>query len=108
MAILYVTEYAELGATIGGGRTAQVPMEPPLVEQAIAITAGSTTTAAFNAKTTLVRVETDAICGITFGTAPTATVASAGLGSGRFAAGQTEYRAVRAGAAMKVAVIATT
>lgn len=108
MATLYVTEYAELAAAQGGGRVAQVPMEPPLVEQAIAITGSSTQTAAFNAKTTLLRVETDAICGYTFGTNPTATVASAGLGSARLVAGQTQFHAVRAGTAMKVAVISTT
>lgn len=106
MATLYVTEYATI-AILQAGRVTQVPMEPPLAEQAIAITAGSTTTAAFNAKTTLVRVETDAICGVTIGTAPTATVVSGGLGSGRFAANQTEYRGIP-GPGYKAAVIATT
>jgi tetrahydromethanopterin S-methyltransferase subunit C len=107
MAFLYVTEYATI-AIMQAGRQTQVPQEPPLVEQAIAITAGSTQTAAFNAKTGLVRVHTDAICGVTFGTNPTATVQSAGLGSGRMAIGQTEYHGVPLGAAFKAAVIATT
>lgn len=108
MAVLYVTEYCSLAIAQVGGMVAQVPQEPPLAEQAIAITAGSTITAAFNAKTTLVRIETDAICGITFGTAPTATVQAAGVGSGRLIAGQTEYRGVPKGQNFKAAVIATT
>lgn len=105
MAVLYVTEYATI-AIMQAGRVTQVPQEPPLAEQAIAITASSTLTAAFNAKTSLIRVHTDAICGVTIGLAPTATAVSAGSGSGRFAANQTEYRGVNPG--MKAAVISTT
>lgn len=108
MAILYVTEYAGLAVAQIGGNVPQIPQEPPLAEQAIAITASSTTTAPFNALTTLVRIETDAICGVTFGTAPTASVAAAGAGSGRMVAGQTEYRGIARGQGYKVAVIATT
>jgi len=107
MAVLYVTEYANI-AVLQGGRTAQIPMEPPLVEQAIAITASSTTTAAFNAQTAIVRVHTDVICGITFGTAPVAIVSTGTLGSERMVAGQTEYSAVPLGKSFKIAVIATT
>ena len=105
MAVLYVTEYATI-AIMQAGRVTQVPQEPPLVEQAIAITGTSSQTAAFNAKTSLVRVHSDAICGVTIGTNPTATVSSGGLGSGRFAANQTEFRGVSTG--MKAAVISTT
>jgi len=107
MAVLYVTEYATI-AIMQAGRMTQVPQEPPLAEQAISITAGSTQTAAFNAKTALVRVHSDVICGVTFGTNPTATAVAGGVGSGRFAANQTEYRGVPLGAAFKAAVIATT
>jgi len=107
MAVLYVTEYANI-AVLQGGKTTQVPLEPPLVEQAIAITASSTTTATFNAQTALVRVHTDVICGVKFGTAPVAIVSTGTLGSQRMVAGQTEYAAVPLGGAYKIAVIATT
>jgi len=103
MATLYVTEYANI-AVLQGGRVTQVPMEPPLVEQAFTFTT-TTQSAAFNAQTTIVRLHTDAICGVTFGTNPTATAASVGLGSGRMVAGQTEYRAVPKGVSYKVAVL---
>lgn len=108
MAFLYVTEYVGLAFPQLGGAGPQIPQEPPLAEQAIAITAGSTQTAAFNAATTLIRIATDAICGVTIGLNPTATVQAAGLGSGRFVAGQTEYRGVVKGQGFKAAVIATT
>lgn len=104
MAVLYVTEYASLGQ-LPVGVVGQMAAEPPLIEQAVAITAGSTTTAAFNAKTRLVRIHADTVCGITLGTAPTATVPSAGLGSQRLAANQTQFQAVPPGQAFKVAVI---
>lgn len=101
MATLYVTEYAEL--PIGpAGRVGQMPMEPPLAEQAIAFTT-HTESAAFNAKTRFVRIHTDAICSVLFGAAPVATT-----GSGRLAANQTEYRAVPPGASYKVSVVANT
>lgn len=97
--ILYITEYAELA--IGpAGRVGQMPMEPPVAEQTVAIGASSTASAAFNAKTRFVRLHTDAICSVAFGTAPTATATT-----GRFAANQTEYRAVPLGASYEVAVI---
>lgn len=102
MAVLYITEYAEL--PIGpAGRIGQMPMEPPVAEQTVAIGAGSIASSAFNAKTRFVRLHTDAICSVLFGTAPTVTAVS-----GRMAANQTEYRSVPLGAAYKVAVITNT
>jgi hypothetical protein len=109
-AFMYVTEYVGLATRQIAGSVAQVPQEPPLVEQAIAISATSAQSAAFNANTTLVRVHIDGSgpAGVTFGLNPTATVESGGLGSGRFAANQTEYRSVTRGLGMKVAGIVTT
>lgn len=104
MAVLYVTEY--VGLTSQGPGLGQVPIEPPVVEQAIPITAGSTLTALFNARTKLVRLHTDAICAVKIDAAPVATVVSAGLGSGRLAANQTEFRGV--GPGLRAAVISTT
>lgn len=104
MAVLYVTEY--VGLTSQGAGLGQVPIEPPVVEQAIAITGASTVTLAFNSRTRLVRLHTDAICAVTIGAAPVATVPAGALGSGRLAANQTEFRGV--GPGLKAAVISTT
>lgn len=101
MAVLYITEYAELG--IGpAGRVGQMPMEPPLAEQTLAIGA-VVSSAAFNTKTRFVRLHCDAICSIEFGTTPTATTTTA-----RMPANQTEYHAVPPGQAFKVSVILNT
>jgi len=109
-AYMYVTEYASIAYAQVGGERPQVPQEPPLAEQAIAISGSSAQSAAFNAGTTLVRIHIDGSgpAGVTFGTNPTATVESGGTGSGRFAASQTEYRAVPKGQSFKVAGIVTT
>lgn len=102
MAVLYITEYAEM--QIGpAGRGGQMPLEPPLAEQTVAIGVGSVASSAFNAATRFVRLHTDAICSVEFGTAPTATASKA-----RMAANQTEYHGVPLGASYKVAVITNT
>jgi hypothetical protein len=82
-------------------------MQPPIAEQAIVNTGASTASAAFNQKTRFVRLHTDAICAVAFGTAPTAIVAGA-TGTMRMAANQTEYHGVPQGQSYKVAVIAST
>jgi hypothetical protein len=105
MAVLYITEYAQLMPAAAPGGVGQVPMEPPIAEQTVSIAAGSAQSAAFNAKTRLVRLHTDAICSIEFGTNPTASATTA-----RMAAGQTEYHGVpnNTGTPLKVAVITNT
>ena len=110
MSVLTITEYASLVIAQVGGVNVQVPQEPPIAEQAITIAASSTACAAFNAQTTLVRLNVDgtAACAVTFGTAPTATTPSAGAGSGRVSANATEFRGVVRGQSYKLAVIATT
>lgn len=110
MSVMTVTEYAGLAYAQIGGTVAQVPQEPPLAEQAIAITGSSTQTAAFNAATTIIRINIDgtAAAAVTIGTNPTAAVPSGGLGSGRISANATEFRAVPKNQAYKAAVIATT
>lgn len=108
---LYITEYACVAVQQTAGTGApQVPQEPPLAEQVVSVTSTSAQSSAFNASTTLVRVHNDGVAavGVTFGTNPTATVQSGGAGSGRFAANQTEYRAVQRGQSYKVAAILAT
>ena len=100
MAVLYITEYATLGVQQVGGMVSQTPQEPPLAEQTVSISGSSAQSSAFNAQTTLVRLHTDAICSVEFGTNPTAT-----SGKARMPANQTEYKTVPRGQNYKVAVI---
>ena len=99
MATLYIAEFSK-PATYSNG-VIQVLQLPPLAQQTVVIGAGSLPSAAFNAATALIRVNTDAICSIAVGTAPTATTAMM-----RMVAGQTEVFGVSAGD--KIAVIANT
>lgn len=99
MAVLYITEFA--APAVVSGKVAPVGAQPPIAEQTVAIGAGSVQSAAFNAATRFVRLHTDAICSISFGSNPTATATKA-----RMAAGQTEYYGVNA--SDKVAVITNT
>ena len=101
MAVLFISEHEVMGAQHGG--LVQAVSQAPLAEQTVAIGGASAQSAAFNARTQVVRIHTDAICSIKFGTNPTATTSTA-----RMIAGQTEYFAVPRGAAYKVAVITNT
>lgn len=100
MAVLYVTEFSTPTFTPG---PATFPALPSNAAQTVSITAGSVASSAFNANTTLVRLATDAICSVAFGTAPTASATTQ-----RMAAGQTEYFHVPQGQSYKVAVITNT
>lgn len=102
MAVLYITEFAQLMPSPVGGQ-GQVPQQPPLAEQTVAIGGASVASSAFNSQTRLVRLHTDAICSVEFGTAPVATSTTA-----RMAANATEYHGVPVGASYKVAVITNT
>lgn len=102
MAVLYITEYADL-AQMPDQTRHEMPQEPALVDQTVAIGGASTASLAFGNSTRFVRLHSDAICSILFGTAPTATATK-----GRMAANQTEYRGVPQGASYKVAVITNT
>lgn len=87
MAKLYVAEFER-----PRNQWVQIPNAPPLAEQTIAIGGASVTiTNPFNAKTALIRVETDVICSIIIGgSAITATVNNM-----RMAADQVEYFSVQ-------------
>jgi hypothetical protein len=101
LAVLYISEFADEAQTVRGGMA--FAQQPAIAEQTVVIGAGSLQSSAFNATTTFVRIETDAICSITFGTNPTATATKA-----RMAAGSVEYFGVPVGLAYKVAVITNT
>lgn len=103
MATLYVTEYALAALAQVSGSTPQIPHEPPLAEQTVAIGGGSVQSATFNAGTTAVRLHCDVVCSVVLGTNPTASAANQ-----RFAANQTEYKSVPKGQSFKVAVITNT
>lgn len=102
MAVVFITEYARQGRD-AGGRSMVVAEEPPVANQTVAITAGSVQSTALNALTAFVRVSTDAICSIEFGTNPTASATTR-----RLPANTTEYFSVPQGSAFKVAVITNT
>ena len=102
MAVVYITEYARQGRDASGYQMV-VADEPPVANQTVAIGAGSVQSSAFNALTKFVRVSTDAICSIEFGTSPTATATTR-----RMPANSTEYFSVPLGASYKIAVITNT
>ncbi len=92
MATLYITEYAGIMDD-----RVQIPIEPPLVNQTVAIGASSAQSAPFAATTRVIRISTDAICSVLIGVNPTATASD-----GRFAANQTEFRGVSGGQILAV------
>lgn len=63
---------------------------PPITEQVVDYSGGVASSAAFNAKTVMIRVKTDAICSIAIGASPTATTSNA-----RMSAEDTEYFSVQ-------------
>jgi hypothetical protein len=99
VAKIYVTEHTY--PRVSQGAMVPVVSMPPLTTQTVAIGAGSVQSSAFNAKTEMVAVHTDAICSIEFGSNPTATATSR-----RMAANTTEYFKVATGD--KIAVITNT
>lgn len=97
MAVVYISEYAEQ-ARDNRGYLLPAGQEPSLAEQTVAIGGASAQSAAFNAKTRFVRIHTDAICSLKFGSNPTATATTP-----RMPANGTEFFGVTPG--HKVAVI---
>ncbi len=99
---LYISEF-ELIANVKSPLTsswnaaaAPVVATPPVAEQLIPFTT-TTQSAAFNAKTHIIRIHAEAICFIAFGSDPTATTSSM-----RMVAGQTEYFGVSPGTKLAV------
>lgn len=74
MAFLYVSEFNRTNVEVGSA--AQIALCPPVVEQKLAIGATSVQSTAFNASTHFVRLKSDAICSVAWGTNPVATDAN--------------------------------
>ncbi|PZN85836.1 MAG: hypothetical protein DM484_01275 [Candidatus Methylumidiphilus alinenensis] len=103
MSVLYVTEYASQGLDSRNSPMV-IALEPTLAEQIFTISGSSTAvTNPFQSGTTYVRIHTDTICSIAFGTAPVATTSMK-----RMAANTTEYFAVPPNKGYKVAAITNT
>lgn len=104
MASLRITEYEKMVEVSGGFRVA-AGEEPAIAVQTVTFTT-STPSAAFNVRTKFVRIHTDAICSVVFGTNPTAVAGT------RLTVGQTEYFGVNvkdfAPGTMKVAAVTDT
>jgi hypothetical protein len=90
MATLYITEYGNIAFMPNS--TGQVAEEPPIVEQTVPITGGSSLSAVFQPKTRCIRLHCDVICSVLFGFAINTPIAT--TASGRMVAGQTEFRGV--------------
>lgn len=80
MSNLNVTEYA--GVARGSGQSVQIVQLPPITTQNVSFTATPGQSAAFNAKTTVIRVQADADCFLAVGADPTAATTDLPLTSG--------------------------
>ncbi|MGI9411564.1 MAG: hypothetical protein ACR2OV_15905 [Hyphomicrobiaceae bacterium] len=74
MALLWITEYAEIGYE-RAGHTVPAPKEPALAYQTVDFTAGETKSAAFDEGTRYVLLTSDTNCSVRFGADPTAVTA---------------------------------
>ena len=99
MSTLYICEYSQPSTFVGN---VPVGLEPG-ADQTVAISGSSGQSSTLKNNTTLVRLETDTICSVLFGTNPTAT-----SGSKRLSANQTEYFGVPLNSGFKIAVISNT
>ena len=90
MSSLYITEYSQISRQGVGVGSAQAPQETVLAEQKLTIGGGSTASAAFNANTRLVRLQSDAVCSVLFGSSSVVATAN----SQRLAAGVSEYHGI--------------
>lgn len=97
---LYISEFAALG--VASGAIAQVAQEPAVTNQLVDFSGGVASSAAFDTKTSYIRVVCDTQCAVLFGTAPTALTSSKLL-----PALLPEYFAVPKGASYKISVIAS-
>lgn len=104
MAVLYITECAQMGWTTRNNMLIPAPSMPPVAEQHLTISASSSASTAFAATTTFVLVATDATCSLAW--TSTSVTVSAVTTSQRMAAGESRFYTVYAGGT--VSVIANT
>ncbi len=84
MSTIYIAEGNFIGG--GGNHPVQGMFVPPITEQTVTIGGGSASSNPFSKNTTVVRINTDAVCSIAFGVSPIANTSNM-----RLAANQTEY-----------------
>jgi len=101
MSNLYITEYAR--CTIDALTDLPCGEEPAITTQKVSFSGTAGTSAAFNAETRFVRIHSDSVASIIFGTSPTATTSHP-----RIAAGVSEYFGVPAGKSYKVSAVDNT
>lgn len=101
MSTLYISEYADVGHA---GGNVPVGAEPANTDQVVTFTATAGQSVAFKNNTVMVRIHTDGICSILFGTNPTAVANT----NKRMAVSQTEYFTVPLGASYKVSAVTST
>lgn len=101
MSTMYIAEYSGVGLNFpaDGSQAVQAAKAPPVAHQTITFTGASGESAAFNARTQLVRIHVDGIASIRFTNPHTgqATAQQATTAYARMAADQTEYFAVDPG-----------
>lgn len=99
-----ITEYSDMVQTVRGA--AQVPVDPPIAVQILALSGSSAPSAAFNALTRYIGITVSGV-DARIANNVAAPVADAAL-SERMIAGTKEYRGVTLGAGNKIAVITAT
>jgi hypothetical protein len=97
LAYLYITEHVDL-AVDARGQVISLGEDTGLDQPRLAISGSSGQSLATRKATKFIRLHTDAICSVSFGSNPTATTSNR-----RMAANQTEFFAIKGG--NKVAVI---
>jgi len=97
MSILYIREYADTGMYQNGQ---PLPIEPG-VDQVVSFTTSAGQSAAFKNNTKMVRITTDGLANILFGSNPTAVVGT----NLRMSVGQTYDFLVPPGSALKVSAV---
>lgn len=103
MSTLNIVEFRQIQTFFTEG-TAQIAMCPPVTTQSITITGTNATSAAFNANTNIVRLQSDANCSIAW-SLTTSTIATATATSFLLIAGAPEYFGVLPG--LSLAAITT-
>lgn len=100
MSTLYISEYADIAHSPG---VVAVGNEPS-TDQVVTFTGTAGSSAAFQNNTRFVRIHTDGIASIKFGTAPTAVAQT----NKRMTSGQTEYFAIPINSLYKISAVTST